>query len=116
MSRPMRSTVSSVTVPATAACLLAMASRCTTALVEPPMAWSTVMALTKDAVDRTSWGLSWVRASVVASVPVCSAMRSRAADVAGGAGAVQGHHAQGDEQAGHGAGRAHDAARSRLGT
>lgn len=56
------------------------------ALVEPPMAWRTVMALRKDSRLRIWEGRresSLLVAARTAFLPVSSAMRRRAADTAG---------------------------------
>jgi hypothetical protein len=69
-----------------------MAMRWTTALVEPPMAWSTVMALRKDSGLRIFCGRNRSRSSQdrTAFLPVSSAMRRRAAETAGAEAPVKG--------------------------
>ena len=62
-----------------------IAMRWTTAFVDPPIAWSTVIALRKDSFDRIVCGLREERlaATETARDPVSSAMRMRAAETAG---------------------------------
>ncbi len=60
-----------------------MAIRWTMAFVEPPMACRTTAALWNDSAERIVCGACWFRAAETALAPVCSAMRSLAADTAG---------------------------------
>ena len=61
-----------------------MASRCSTALVDPPVAMTTVMAFSRDSLVTTSLGRSPARSSATTAIPASKAASARRSEIAGG--------------------------------
>ena len=62
----------------------AMASRCSTAFVEPPVAMTTVMAFSSDSLVTTSLGRRPSRSWATTAIPASKAASARRSEIAGG--------------------------------